>query len=213
MFDRLLAQKLTGRQMALVASSHEDAPPAAEETPAAVESVPVSRGEEVVAKAFAGSGRDMDEPQVTEEAAGPHGGEDGIRRIMRELGTLRQEGWEKTALSLGAGELEMVFLGGLSLLRSGLYSDAIERLEEVLVSAPENSLAHFYLGRCHNLLGDPVAAEVSIRNAVELEPGNPEFLTELAMVLEKLGRNTEASTCYRKAGAIRKVPSGGSEGR
>jgi tetratricopeptide (TPR) repeat protein len=158
-------------------------------------------------------GQEIQPDPAPEPPGEPVPGREGIEAILPLLGTLRQPGWEKTAISLGASDSDMVFLRGLSLLRSGLYTEAIDRLEEVLDRSPEQAMAHFYLGRCHNLLGDPVAAEVSIRNAVELAPDNPEYLTELAIVLEKLSRNTEASACYRRAGAIRKTSPDGREGQ
>jgi TolA-binding protein len=219
MFDRLLSQKLTGRQMALVATSCEG-----EMLPGKVPAVPknedasrdgntqhvlkeVSWDEETSTEktAAAAPGTHSDQPEKTGFPGLPDIPEDS-NTILSKLGTLRQRDWEKTALDLGVTDREMLFLRGISFLRSGLYREAIERLEEVLDSTPEHALAHFYLGRCHNLLGDLIAAEVSLRNAVELRPENPEYLTELAIVLEKLDRNSEASTCYRKAGSIRKTP-------
>jgi tetratricopeptide (TPR) repeat protein len=224
MFDRLLAQKLTGRQMAVVASSRDEEVPEDRVLPAEKEEtgrpgMPAAPAE-VLSEAFGEAPEEADEvtpspgqdiPQDT--VTDTPGEREGIEALLPLLGTLRQPGWEKTAVSMGASDSDMVFLRGLSLLRSGLYSEAIDRLEEVLDRAPEQAMAHFYLGRCHNLLGDPVAAEVSIRNAVELSPDNPEYLTELAIVLEKLSRNSEASACYRRAGAIRKASPGNREGQ
>lgn len=223
MFDRLLLQKLTGRQMALVASA-----PPEEETltvvPEKTEAIPAVSSDHVLTVAFGKEGTGAEELSATapvtpsdrpEETSLPSvtGTSDGIEALLLQLGTLRQPDWEKMARELGVDDLDMVFLRGVSLMRSGLYNEAIGRLEEVLDSRPEHAAAHFYLGRCHNLLGDPVTAEVSIRNAVELKPGKADYLTELAIVLEKLDRNSEASTCYRRAGSIRKIPRNSGEGQ
>jgi tetratricopeptide (TPR) repeat protein len=223
MFDRLLAQKLTGRQMAVVASRGEaPAQPGPRETPGEEEEGELEvSSEEILTDAFPTILAD-ESPAVVSDAPGSReeavrsGGEHGplrIEAILPHLGTLRQPEWEKQAVSLGVSDQDMVFLRGVSLMRRGLYREAVDRLEDVLAQSPEHASAYFYLGRCHNLLGDPVAAEVSIRNAVELRPGNPEYLTELAIVLEKLNRHSEAASCYRRAGALRKLGDGARNGQ
>jgi ParB-like chromosome segregation protein Spo0J len=222
MFDRLLAQKLTGRQMAVAASRGEAARTGAGEVVGEeAEAEQDASSEEILNDAFPTILADeapsvvSDAPRSRVEIPGP-GRERrplGIESMLPHLGTLRQPEWEKQAVNMGVSDQDMLFLRGVSLIRRGLYREAVDRLEDVLAQSPEHAVAYFYLGRCHNLLGDPVAAEVSIRNAVELRPGNPDYLTELAIVLEKLNRHSEAASCYRRAGALRKLGDGARDGQ
>jgi len=220
MFDRLLAQKLTGRQMALFAStkdSSEKAKTAAADGPAMSQLDDVQSVDELEKvfsdpltarkKATPETGLMPDAVETLSGDGDAGSGETGkpfSPDLVRLLGTLRGSEWEPMARDLGASDDDIIYLGGISLLRSGLYMEAIERLETVLHAHPEHAGAYFYLGRCHNLLGDPETAETFIRNAVELEPDDPDYLIELAIVLEKMNRINEASTCYKRAGLIRK---------
>jgi Flp pilus assembly protein TadD len=65
-------------------------------------------------------------------------------------------------------------------------------------------VAYFYLGRCHNLQGRLEDAESYLRNAVDLVPDHPDFLVELAIVLEKQGRESEAASYYHRSSALRR---------
>jgi tetratricopeptide (TPR) repeat protein len=218
MFDRLLAQKLTGRQMALFAtkkgSSERAKTDATDKTAADQLTDAQSMGElkRVFSDPVQSPEKATPETGSTPDGVEALSGENGSRGsaftfssdLVRQLGTLRGSEWEAMARDLGADDDDIIYLGGISLLRSGLYTEAIEKLETVLHAHPEHAGAYFYLGRCHNLLGDPETAETYIRNAVELEPDDPDYLMELAIVLEKMNRINEASTCYKRAGSIRK---------
>lgn len=124
--------------------------------------------------------------------------------LLESLGTLRQKDWAAEASRLGAEKSEIAVLEGVSELRKGLYQKASEILSRVVLDHPENALAWFYLGRSQNLLDNPAQAETSLRRAAELIPDDPEFLSELAIVLEKQKRHSEAAGFYRRAGALRK---------
>lgn len=126
------------------------------------------------------------------------------RGLLESLGTLRQRDWPSEAAKLGAERADIAVLEGISELRKGLYHKAAEILSRVVLDQPENALAWFYLGRSQNLLDTPAQAETSLRRATELIPDDPEFLSELAIVLEKQKRQSEAATFYRRAGALRK---------
>ena len=117
---------------------------------------------------------------------------------------LRGSGWEKELETAGVSRIDTEFLKGILKLRTGLYSAAVEILEGVIEANPYYAPAYFYIGRCKNLLGDPASSENALRSALEMLPDEPDYLVELAIVLEKLKRDTEASAFYRKAGSIRK---------
>ncbi len=123
--------------------------------------------------------------------------------LLEILGTLREKGWEEIAARNGATREEMVFLEGVSLLRRGLY----ERASEMLLTASHisrgNAAVFFFLGRSYNLMEKLPGAEEYLRAACESVPDDPDILSELAIVLEKQKRFTEASSFYKRAASIR----------
>jgi tetratricopeptide (TPR) repeat protein len=233
MFNRLVLSKLTGRQMALFANARQDDEEVpVSDLEAMVLSAPdlvtlpdngaergetrgpergMQRGAERTAERIAEHGTErMTEqaekvPQkVRETREGPKAHAQRIAQTILRLGSLREAGWEIRARQMGLGEVDIMLLRGISLLRSGLYPQAVEILEVVIENDAGLSPAYFYMGRSFNLTGNYPAAEGFLRNALELVPDNPDYMVELAIVLEKLKRHTEASTFYKRAGAIRK---------
>lgn len=201
MFDHLIKGKLTGRQMALFADGKEKADEYDDnELPADIEDlmdapVPVDEAE-----IFHGSESEelMDEAAANAVILSSYASE-----LMQYL-KFSKSNWENELEKRGVSRIDMEFLTGILKLRTGLYSEAVEILEGVIEANPYYAPAYFYLGRCKNLLGDPASAENALRSALEMLPDEPDYLVELAIVLEKLKRDTEASAFYRKAGAIRK---------
>ncbi len=200
MFDHLIKGKLTGRQMALFADGKEKADEYDNELPEDIEDlmdapVPVDEVE-----IFPGSESEelMDEAAANAVILSSYASD-----LMQYLKFSRSD-WENELEKRGVSRIDMEFLTGILKLRTGLYSEAVEILEGVIEANPYYAPAYFYLGRCKNLLGDPASAENALRSALEMLPDEPDYLVELAIVLEKLKRDTEASAFYRKAGAIRK---------
>lgn len=124
--------------------------------------------------------------------------------VLKELGNIRDSGWRLRAAEYSLPPQEIEFLEGVSSLRTGLYSDAIKVITEVISNDPDHHLAWFYLGRCLNLTGELQKSEEYLRNAVSRSSDNPDYLVELAIVLEKLKRHSEAEVFYRKSAIIRK---------
>lgn len=241
MFRKLMADKLTGRQMALfaaadgkagellvaeaagidletlIASSGEaeettpaPATPAETATPVEQTERPL-RPEEPVHPEHIQKHHPRTlpptEPPVTVSpaAAAQRSTHARARALLESMGTLREKGWEAEAVKLGVTGPERLFLEGVSLLRMGLYAQASEMLVQLVHTQPENAPAWFFLGRCQNLLENHPLAEQYLRTACELIPDDPDYLCELAIVLERQKRYSEASTFYRKAGSIRKA--------
>ncbi|MCK5785542.1 MAG: tetratricopeptide repeat protein [Candidatus Sabulitectum sp.] len=127
-----------------------------------------------------------------------------MARVLRELGSVREDGWRIRAAEYMLSPLEMEFLTGVSKLRTGLYTEAMDILGEVVSEDSSHHLAWFYLGRCSNLTGNLQEAEEYLRNAVSRRSNNPDYLVELAIVLEKLKRHSEAEAFYRRSARIRK---------
>ena len=200
MFDHLIKGKLTGRQMALFADEKEKVVDDNIEPPVDIEDlmdadVQVDEPEVIPQK-------DPEEP-IDETASGSIVQSSYVAELMKYL-KLKESEWEKELEKIGVSRIDMEFLTGILKLRTGLYNAAVDILEGVIEANPYYAPAYFYLGRCKNLLGDPASAENALRSALEMLPEEPDYLVELAIVLEKLKRDTEASTFYRKAGSIRK---------
>ena len=214
MFRELQNRKLTGRQMALFAESSVET--AALEPSPAVPSEPASTTEELEAvftdtaaaprkeeKAPAKPPKDPVVPRFTAVEDTPPAV--GILQLLAGLGTLREPGWKAAAAEAGADPLDIRFLEGVSLLRKGLFSAAMDSLSEVIRRSPDYSAAWFFMGKCANLTGALSDAEEYLRNAVERDPNQPDFHMELAVVLEKQKRDTEALALFRKANSLRKA--------
>ena len=213
MFDRLIAGKLTGRQMALFASGRttEAEESTGEILPETLRTSTLSELEDLVSSEDSTTETVKAPPSAA--AGGQHarreGGSPGhhagrIEELLLKLGSLGDSDWEMKARGLGVSELDIILLRGIALLRTGLYSQAIEMLEVAIENDSDLAPGYFYLGRCSNLTGALPAAEGYLRTALELVPDHPDYMVELAIVLEKLRRNAEASTFYRRAGALRK---------
>lgn len=215
MFRELMSRKLTGRQMALFAET-SSAPEAVRPTEAPVKEKEAASTREELEAVFS----ELPQPQKKEEKAPvkipkettaprftavddtPAG---NILQLLFSLGTLREPGWKAAAAEAGADQLDMRFLEGVSLLRRGLFTAAMDTLSEVIRRSPDYSAAWFFMGKCANLTGALNDAEDYLRNAVERDPNQPDFHMELAVVLEKQKRDTEALTLFRKANALRKA--------
>ncbi len=250
-FRKLIADGLTGRQMALFAASGEEPveeaqtdlerimsepvlvtpePPSGEaprkpvsamETPPEDEEVaaPASAPEadpaagEHAAKKTQGQQEKTRQPRSAQRADSgkedtpPSTAERALfmraKGLLDILGTLRDKGWEEKAARNGATREELVFLEGVSLLRRGLYERAAETLINASHLSRDNAAVFFFLGRSYNLMEKLSNAEEYLRMACEHVPDDPDILSELAIVLEKQKRYTEASSFYRRASALR----------
>ncbi len=205
MFDHLIRGKLTGRQMALFADEKEklegnDTEPAVDIQNLMAVDIEEHKPDPVP---FAG-----DEESEAEEDPRSLIKPDHTSQLL-ELLKLRNVDWEKNMKDRNISRIDMEFLRAVYSLRNGFYLEAVEILEGVINSNPGYAAAYFYIGKCRNLLGDPASAENALRSALELLPDEPDYLVELAIVLEKLKRDTEASVFYKRAGSIRKkLPDG-----
>lgn len=226
-FTRLMEKKLSGRQMAIFAkaeqSEDDDENADADETDilATLESFEIALDSPADSIAelegvFSGD-EELSIPETVPERhhtpprdkkSVPRA-EEKVRKqtmaeIILEIGSLRDKDWRVRASDYGLSTLDMEFLEGVSNLRNGLYTKAMEILGEVISDDSAYHPAWFYLGRCANLTGQLQEAEEYLRNAVARSPENPDYLVELAIVLEKLRRHSEAEAFYRKSAIIRK---------
>lgn len=211
-FQKLLEKKLSGRQMAMLAGGKgesrepvkEDAPEQAAPEDEPEDEIPsdsMTELEEVFAEE---KGVEPEEKPPVDAEPQRVKREPDMRQILEEVGSLRDGTWRGRAAGYGLAPLHMDFLEGVALLRTGLYQRAMDLLTEVVSEDPSHHAAWFYLGRCSNLTGALNDAEEYLRNALARKPEDPDYIVELAIVLEKLKRHNEAEAFYRKSAAIRK---------
>ncbi len=217
-FKRLLEKKLSGRQMALFANREEVPAPPVEQQEAAEEPGSATGSMAELEEVF--QEEDEEEEPVADEEEPPAPVEHkkpvveqiqefppetlDMRAVIQAIGSLRDAHWRARAGEYALPPLQMDFLEGVASLRNGLYSKAMDILGEVVSDDSDHHLAWFYLGRCANLTGALTEAEEYLRNAVSRNPSDPDYIVELAIVLEKMKRHSEAEGFYRKSAQIRK---------
>ncbi len=201
MFDHLINDKFTGRQMALFAGEKEK-----KEEQKELADIEDLMNESIVSEKAKTVHSEGDEESIEEAVSSDTARSNHTARIMQLL-KLRNSDWEKEAEKKNISGTEMEFLKGVFKLRNGLYNEAMDILKSVTEQDPECAPAYFYIGKCLNLTGKPDSAENFLRTALELVPGEPDYLVELAIVLEKLKRDSEASVFYKKAGLLRRKSS------
>ncbi|MCK5034557.1 MAG: tetratricopeptide repeat protein [Candidatus Sabulitectum sp.] len=224
-FRKLMEGKLSGRQMAVLASSDiiDDYEKTGKQMPvdtpqnsnvnSLTELDEVFAGDDVV-QAEIGTDADihndigqedniLDSSEISD--SNKKRAEVDLSRVLKELGNIRDSGWKSRAAEFMLSPVETKFIEGVSKLRTGLYTEAIAILEEAVSNNSDHHLAWFYLGRCANLTGSLQDAEEYLRNAVSRCSDDPDYLVELAIVLEKLKRHSEAEAFYRKSAIIRKA--------
>jgi len=225
-FRKLMEGKLSGRQMAVLASSGlvEDSNDTQKQIPV---DIPLDSNVNSITELEGVFAEDIDENAEDDKASTDIATENKIdhedqassaradlieetaevdlSQVLEELGNLRDPGWKSRAAEFMLSPVETRFIEGVSKLRTGLYTEAVTILEETVSNNSDHHLAWFYLGRCANLTGLLHDAEEYLRNAVSRCSDDPDYLVELAIVLEKLKRHSEAEAFYRKSAIIRKA--------
>lgn len=199
MFSHLIKGKVTGRQMALFTGDKKNDD---QKTPMNIddlmaEDIQSDEPEEIECE----ENDDLIDEEVSSDIVQPI-----YITELTQLLRLRSNNWEKEAEKKDISRIDMEFLRGIFKLRNGLYKEAVDILESVVEANPDYAPAYFYIGKCFNLMGHPDSAENALRTALEMIPEEPDYLVELAIVLEKQKRDTEASTFYKKAGLLRRKP-------
>jgi predicted CXXCH cytochrome family protein len=87
---------------------------------------------------------------------------------------------------------DMAYSLGLLLVEMQQYPEALAWLERAASGLPERARIHYNLGLLYQFLQDLPEAENSLRTALALEPGNPDYQIALADHYLKLGRFEEA---------------------
>jgi tetratricopeptide (TPR) repeat protein len=100
----------------------------------------------------------------------------------------------------GSGRILMNY--ALALMARGAYPAALENLEKARAAWPNYSYVHVNLGVIRAALGYPGKAETHFRDALSLDPKNPEAYTYYASFLRRQGREAEALDVARRGLAL-----------
>jgi tetratricopeptide (TPR) repeat protein len=79
-----------------------------------------------------------------------------------------------------------------------MYNEARETFSYILKLKPENALAHYNLAYVDKMQGKIQEAKVHFKKAVELEPRNPKYLSELVEIYIDLAEKIEAQLALQK---------------
>jgi len=97
------------------------------------------------------------------------------------------------------GSVRDDYESALRLLQQERYEQGIALLVKVTESAPAAIAPHIDLGIAYARSDDLDRAELSLKRALELDPGHPIANNELGMVYRRKGRFAEARASYEKA--------------
>jgi protein O-mannosyl-transferase len=100
----------------------------------------------------------------------------------------------------GSGRILMNY--ALALMARGAYPAALEYFEKARAAWPNYSYVHVNLGVIRAALGDPDKAETHFKDALSLDPKNPEAYSYYAAFLRRRGREKEAVDLARRGLAL-----------
>ncbi len=115
---------------------------------------------------------------------------------------LRYDDAEKTikqAAKLRPDSSEVLLQSGILSCRRGRWREAVEPLTQGVALAPENATAHYFIGEVLNHTDDLQGALAAYQRAADLEPDHWRALKGVGIVLDRLGRSTEAAPFYKRA--------------
>lgn len=91
------------------------------------------------------------------------------------------------------------FARGVELAQAGQLDEAVAVFEEILESYPGIVEVHRNLGSLHVRRKDWARAEASFLAALELQPGNPDYMTALVRIYEESGQEEKAREWITRA--------------
>jgi len=105
----------------------------------------------------------------------------------------------KLAAKLRPDAAEVQLQTGMLLCRRAKYRDAIDPLKRGIALGADNATAHYFMGEALNQTDDLKGALAAYQRAAELEPDHWRALKCVGIVLDRLGRSTEAAEFYRRS--------------
>jgi Flp pilus assembly protein TadD len=105
----------------------------------------------------------------------------------------------KKALKAKPDDTVVLLQQGILACRRAKWRDAVDPLARVVRHDPLSGQAHFYLGESLSKLDRLGEALEAYHRAAELEPDNWRAFKGVGIVLDRMGRPTEAADFYRRA--------------
>lgn len=105
----------------------------------------------------------------------------------------------KLAAKLRPDAAEVHLQTGILACRRARYRDAIEPLRRGIALAPDNAMGQYFIAEALNQTDDLPGALAAYQRAAELEPDHWRALKGVGIVLDRLGRSTEAAEFYRRS--------------
>jgi tetratricopeptide (TPR) repeat protein len=118
-------------------------------------------------------------------------------RWRNEVWSDRERLWEEAARK-GPRSGRILMNYALELMARGDHAAALEQFERARTVWPDYSYVHINLGVVRDALGDPRSADAHFRDALALDPGNPEAYSYYAAFLRRQGREDEALDLARR---------------
>ncbi len=87
----------------------------------------------------------------------------------------------------------------IGLQQDGKLEEAVSKLEDILVSNPDFTLAHAALGVFYGKLGRPDEAVEHAKRVCELDPEDPFSFMAMSLICQRSGRIAEAEEALGKA--------------
>jgi Flp pilus assembly protein TadD len=103
----------------------------------------------------------------------------------------------KRAAKLRPDDPEVQLQAGILACRRARWRDAVEPLQKAANQRADDSLAHFYLGEALNHVDQLAAALTAYERSTKLDPSNWRAYKGVGIVLDRLGRPTDAAVAYR----------------
>lgn len=103
----------------------------------------------------------------------------------------------KRAAKLRADDPELQLQVGILACRRARWRDAVEPLQKAAAQRAEDALAHFYLGEALNHVDQLAPALRAYEHATRLDPANWRAFKGVGIVLDRLGRPSDAAVAYR----------------
>ncbi|MEK6612339.1 MAG: tetratricopeptide repeat protein [Gemmatimonadota bacterium] len=104
----------------------------------------------------------------------------------------------KRAAKLRADDPEVQLQAGILSCRRARWRDAVEPLQKAASQRSDDALAHFYLGEALNHVDQLPAALAAYERATILDPSAWRAFKGVGIVLDRLGRPTDAAVAYRR---------------
>lgn len=105
----------------------------------------------------------------------------------------------KQAAKMRPGAAEVLLQQGILACRRGRWREAVEPLKRGVALAPDNATAHYFAGEVLNHTDDLQGALAAYERAAELEPDHWRALKGVGIILDRLGRSSDAAVFYRRA--------------